>query len=157
MEKLTPPKLLDALIFSVPVRLATSFAIAFVAWGLSMHYNIIFFPGTASSDLAWILIAGLCIISPEAAFGALAAFVVAAFAATELWGAVAEARGAFILMCISIAAFLFLWIGLDDYWRTRQGRASLVVLIVATRAGLWCFFLYLSYWLNQAFQNSPLG
>ncbi len=64
MEKLKPPRLLDALIFAVPVRLATSFAIAFVAWGLSIHYNIIFFPGTASSDLAWILIAGLCILSP---------------------------------------------------------------------------------------------
>jgi hypothetical protein len=158
MEKSKPPKLLDALLCAVPVRLASSFAIAFVAWGLSLHYDIIFFPGTASStDLVWILLAGLCILAPETAFGALVAFVVAAFAVTELWGAVAQARGAFILMCISIAAFLFLWIGLDDYWRTRQGRVSLTVLLVATRVGLWCFFLYLSYWLNQAFQNSPLG
>jgi hypothetical protein len=157
MEKSKSPKPLNALIFAVPARLTTSFAIAFVAWGLSLHYNIIFFPDTDSSDLVWILLAGLCILSPETAFGALVAFVVAAFAATELWGAVAEARGAFILMCISIAAFLFLWIGLDDYWRTRQGRVSLVLLAVATRAVLCCFFLYLSYWLNQAFQASPLG
>jgi hypothetical protein len=158
MEKSRLPKLLNALLYAVPVRLVTSFAIAFVAWALGMHYNIIFFSNTASStDLLWILLAGLCILAPETAFGALVAFVVAAFAATELRGAVAEARGAFILMCISIAAFLFLWLGLDDYWRTRQGRVSLALLAVATRAVLCCFFLYLSYWLNQAFQNSPLG
>jgi len=151
-------KPLDTLLRAVPVRLATSFAIAFAAWGLSMHYNVIFFPNTASSaDLAWTLLAGLCLISPETAFGALLLFVLAAFAATELWGTITEARGAFILMCISSAAFLFLWIGLDDYWRARPGRASLALLLAATRIGLWCFLLYLSYWLKRAFQYPPLG
>ncbi len=162
MEKPKLPRSLDALIFDVPVRLASSFAIALAAWGLSIHYNIIFFPNTASStDLVRVLVAGLGILSPEAALGALAAFVVAAFAAVELWGTAANTRGAFILMCISIVAFLFLWVGLDDYFSaqqgTRRGRVSLVLLALATRVVLGCFFLYLSYWLNQTFQNLPLG